>query len=362
MTLFFSLILGFAFIFCAKSVIKTHSGVFYACSALVAVLVVVISIFGLESSVPNFVATKILPVFSNSGLSTALYIYIMYANAVPKGHFIMKTVMPIRAELSIIATILTLGHNIYYGITYFPTVFTAPSELETRFLLAAICSLVMMAIMLPLFLTSFKSVRNKMNAKTWKNLQKSAYIFYALIYIHVLILTIPMAVLGDVKSQIMIFVYSVVFIGYAVLRLGKAFGENDAVYRKFISGLGLAVFLIINAVSLSSAIFGIPENEITSEEVQAVPVAYSDGIFSGKGMGYNDYIYVDVTVVDGKISAVEVTKHREETPYLRRAQALIDVIIQTQNTKVDTITGATMSSLGLIEGIEEALSKSATTE
>ena len=50
----------------------------------------------------------------------------MYTGALKNGSKLMKILMPIRAELSIIASILTLAHNIIFGKYHFVTLFTAP--------------------------------------------------------------------------------------------------------------------------------------------------------------------------------------------------------------------------------------------
>ena len=53
---------------------------------------------------------------------------------------------------------------------------------------ATIITLILISMMLPLMITSFKCVRNKMKAKNWKNLQKLAYPFFYLIYVHLMVL------------------------------------------------------------------------------------------------------------------------------------------------------------------------------
>ena len=47
--------------------------------------------------------------------------------------------------------------------------------------------------MLILTVTSFPQVRKKMNAVKWKKLQRTAYIFYGLIYAHILLINVPYA-------------------------------------------------------------------------------------------------------------------------------------------------------------------------
>ena len=94
----------------------------------------------------------------------------------------MKLLFPIRAELSIIACILTLAHNIIFGRYHFVALFTNPKSMSFNMLLAAIVSLMLIAIMLPLMITSFPNIRKKMKYKSWKNLQRFAYAFYGLTY------------------------------------------------------------------------------------------------------------------------------------------------------------------------------------
>ncbi len=135
--------------------------------------------------------------------------------------------MPIRAELSIMASILTLGHNIAFGVSYFGFLFKSPEILPLNQLLASIVSIIMIIIMIPLFITSFYSIRKKMNGKSWKNLQKLAYVFYALMYIHVLLLAIPYALKGRSGYTLMVVVYSIIFCSYFALRVSKALSASS---------------------------------------------------------------------------------------------------------------------------------------
>lgn len=155
--------------------------------------------------------------------------------------------MPIRGELSIIACILTLGHNAAYGLTYFRFLFTQPSRLPANQLAAAVCSLVMICIMLPLFVTSFQSVRRKMSGRSWKRLQRLAYGFYGLLYVHIMLLTLPLARAGRGGYLLNALVYSVVFLGYGLCRAMKARavrgGQTEALPRRQTEALAGALAL-----------------------------------------------------------------------------------------------------------------------
>lgn len=98
--------------------------------------------------------------FYYGSFSTALFTLVMYLNAVQNGAKFQREFMVLRGELSIIACILALGHNIHTGQTYFVWLFTEPERLtrDTALLLATLTTLVLIALMLPLFITSFPSV------------------------------------------------------------------------------------------------------------------------------------------------------------------------------------------------------------
>lgn len=88
--------------------------------------------------------------------------------------------MKIRGELSIIGAIIVISHNMTYGITYYRMLFTSVSQLSPAQRSAAAISVILLIIMLVLTITSFPSIRYKMNARKWKKLQRSAYVFYGL--------------------------------------------------------------------------------------------------------------------------------------------------------------------------------------
>ena len=67
-----------------------------------------------------------------------------------------------------------------------------------------------------------------MKAQTWKKVQKLAYPFFALIYIHIMVLFIPKAE----EKWLEIVVYTVVFASYAVLRITKAAKSRSALRPK----------------------------------------------------------------------------------------------------------------------------------
>lgn len=83
---------------------------------------------------------------------------------------------------------------------------------------------------------------------------------------------------------------------------------------------------------------------------------YNDGTFEGQADGFGGPIQVKVTIDGGDITKIDVLSAAGEDPaYYTQAVAVLDQILQTQGVNVDTVTGATFSSTGLINAVNTAL-------
>jgi len=85
-----------------------------------------------------------------------------------------------------------------------------------------------------------------------------------------------------------------------------------------------------------------------------------DGTYSGTGQGRNGNVNVSVIVKDGKVTSIDIVSSNEDAPYFNRAIAIIDSIIEKQSLDVSKISGATMSSNGILEAVAKALNISYT--
>ena len=224
MLLIISLIIVALFIYFLKGSLKKHAGIYYIGAAVISIAVFLIGFLPM----PLFLKNNILGIFAKGSLGTAMFVAVMYAGALPKGNKLIAPLMKIRGELSITAAILVLCHNFTYGMTYFRMLFTKTSLLSATQLAATVISLVLIAIMLVLTVTSFPSVRKKMQAKKWKQLQRTAYVFYGLMYVHIMLINIPYARLGLGMYIANVVIYSIVFLGYAAMRIAKAVSVKAA--------------------------------------------------------------------------------------------------------------------------------------
>lgn len=224
MLLIISLIIVSLFIYFLKGSLKKHAGIYYIGAAVISIAVFLIGFLPM----PLFLKNNILGIFAKGSLGTAMFVAVMYAGALPKGSKLIAPLMKIRGELSITAAILVLCHNFTYGITYFKMLFIKPEALSATQLTAAIISLVLIIIMIVLTVTSFQAVRKKMQAKKWKQLQRTAYVFYGLMYVHIMLINIPYARLGLGMYIANVVIYSIVFLGYAAMRIAKAVSVKAA--------------------------------------------------------------------------------------------------------------------------------------
>ena len=84
---------------------------------------------------------------------------------------------------------------------------------------------------------------------------------------------------------------------------------------------------------------------------------YKDGTYTGSARGFQSDITVSVTISKGKISNVQVLSQGETPSYWARAKAVVSRIKRSKTTNVDTVSGATYSSNGIINAVRSALRK-----
>ena len=138
---------------------------------------------------------------------------------------------------------------------------------------------------------------------------------------------------------------------------GNRLGGNavlDIVVFGRIAGESAVTYVEANGGHTEKTI--VVENNSTEEIVPEVAGNYVDGVYTGKGTGNGGDIEVSVTVEGGNVVNVEVVSHNE-TPgiYETAEEGIVANVIRTQSTDVDTVSGATNTSNGMIEAIQNAL-------
>lgn len=99
-------------------------------------------------------------------------------------------------------------------------------------------------------------------------------------------------------------------------------------------------------------------SQTTVEKVEDAK-AYKDGAYYGTGTGFGGTLKVKVEISGGKIASIQIVEHQDGTSYIQKASGLIEQMIASQSTNVDTISGATYSSVGIIQAVRDALRQAA---
>ncbi|NBG89577.1 flavocytochrome c [Isachenkonia alkalipeptolytica] len=111
------------------------------------------------------------------------------------------------------------------------------------------------------------------------------------------------------------------------------------------------LLLILMAVTLGAC-----NGEEDIDEVEAPEGKYQDGEYVATAPGHEGPIEVKVTVENQDIASIEVLDHNE-TPVLTDPafEKIMPAMEEHKTTNVDTVSGATLTSLGIIRGVRNAL-------
>lgn len=100
------------------------------------------------------------------------------------------------------------------------------------------------------------------------------------------------------------------------------------------------------------------EETDTEEESDDSENVYKDDTYTGSAQGFGGTITVQVTLASDEITDIQVTSAPgEDSAYLSQGEGVISSIISAQSTDVDTVSGATFSSTGIINAVVDALGK-----
>jgi len=87
-------------------------------------------------------------------------------------------------------------------------------------------------------------------------------------------------------------------------------------------------------------------------------VSYTPGMYEGSGRGYRGPIHVRLQVGPAGIEDISVISHRESAfPGAAAIEELLEAVMEYGSANLDTISGATFSSRGFLEAVDNALRK-----
>ncbi len=122
---------------------------------------------------------------------------------------------------------------------------------------------------------------------------------------------------------------------------------------------GIKVHKVLFGGISTSHTTSIDPSSIPNPEGQLQGRQFKDGVYSGEATGFRPGLKVSVEIKDNKITDIQVTEHNEVNArfYAEPVEQIPQRIISAQSTDVDTISGATYTSIGIINAVNNALSK-----
>lgn len=98
--------------------------------------------------------------------------------------------------------------------------------------------------------------------------------------------------------------------------------------------------------------------EIEMANKDEASLIYKDGSYKGSGEGFGGEIIVEVTIEKDYIKEAKIISKKNETPeYISQAEKILDDVVSKQTIKVDVVSGATLSSNGILAALDDAMNK-----
>ena len=214
------ILVGLAYYF--ADYIKKYCKEIYLVASVISLMSIIHAIYILNGYSISYVPVlkQFMRAIDSGALGGAFFILVMYMGVFDMKYPISKRLRMNRGELSIIACIFTIPHNIHYFFAFLLNSKTiiqmSGIPLWTNLMMFS-AGIFAIGIMLPLFVTSFRLIRKKMTGKKWKSLQEFAYIFYAMVFVQVLMVYISRP--SSLIRNLNLIFYCLVFVTYTIFKL-----------------------------------------------------------------------------------------------------------------------------------------------
>ena len=82
------------------------------------------------------------------------------------------------------------------------------------------------------------------------------------------------------------------------------------------------------------------------------------GTYEGSSRGYRGQIHIQLQTSYAEIEDIVIISHQESSyPGAAAMEELLEAVLETGSTDLDAVSGATYSSRGFLEAVEDALAK-----
>ena len=225
MTLLITLVAVSLIVYFGSGLIKKYPVVFYLLAVALGVAYILFRFF----IVYNPFAIAALQVIQKGLIAYVLFAIVMFIGVLAETSKLKERLYPIRAELSLLGCLFALGHIAGYLTSYLTTFIRDSGAIPTPVFISILVSLSSFVLLLVLGITTFAFVRSRMNPIAWKRVQRISYVFFALIYLHMLLMLVPTIKNGALETILAVIIYTVIFVAYVVLRIRKAAKDRKVI-------------------------------------------------------------------------------------------------------------------------------------
>lgn len=216
-----SLAFSVAFVALFRNAIKARPSAFYVLAAATACFGVY---FTYHPVADGFVRAAAFAI-QKGQVGFAFLVIVMFAGSFRDGSAVRKALQPIRGELSIVAAILMTAHIVPYVASY-AGMAGALSSLKPTVIASLGIAAVVLVLLAVLSVTSVQVVKRAMKANSWKRVQWLAYVFFALVFFHMLgYMMVPVAA-GSPNALAALAFYVIVYVSYAVARVRRTWADK----------------------------------------------------------------------------------------------------------------------------------------
>lgn len=348
---------------------------------IISLLLNIISIYlSFYVNIENNIYELFIKIMKQGLIGMAFLVIIMMIGAMPKSKTVIG-LFKIRGELSILAVIFMLNHFVYYMIKIIQSLPNWSNLTKQALLInmsVSVLSIWAWIICIPLFITSFRCIRKQMDPKSWKNLQRYAYIMYALVYVHIVFAFLSKP--NPFNYGIDLLIYSLIFLVYFILRFGKYIKKKrSGIKLRLVYGFASLAFILIIVAGgyllhrdyvkfviaqemQKKALEELKQKKEMqlaqdSTDEEDVEYLFKDGEYEGVARGYNGNLSVLVTVKKDQILDIKFLINNDDGEYVEKAKGILTNIMVSNSTQVDIVSGATVTSKAIIKATEDALIK-----
>lgn len=216
MSLVVSALVVVAFAFLCRRPLRSYPGVFYCAAAVIAAF----GIYFTMNPAPSAAVRAVAFAIQKGHVGFSMFALVMFVGVFARSSFVRKALAPVRAELSIMGSILIAGHFIPYLSSYLSMAADLFS-LRPAVAVSCILAVLLLVLLIPLFVTSFPQVKKAMQAHQWMCVQRLAYPFFILAFFHLFGFFFSALLNGSSRAIAMCVMYAAVLVAYVVARVRR---------------------------------------------------------------------------------------------------------------------------------------------